>query len=263
MGPAKSETLLRARRGECLCGTLFHLGSPELCEAAALSPLDFCVLDWEHGLWNDVNLPAAIRVLEPSSMLSLVRVPSVQGPWIKKALDWGADGVIVPGVRNLEDARYCVTEAKYAPLGRRGVGPLRSSRYYTRLHEVVADGNEGTLLWLMVETASFVEELPEACRLEGVDGFMIGRNDLAQSLGQPFSEIRAETEEAAARAQDICVQAGKPVGSFGGSEDDVARWAAAGSSIFVVGDDAQFARDGMAASSALFGRQVARLSGQY
>jgi 4-hydroxy-2-oxoheptanedioate aldolase len=255
--PGKRDTIARARRGEALSGTLFNLGSPDLCDAAAMCPLDFCVLDWEHGLWNELNLPPAIRVLEESPMLCIVRVPSVGGPWIKKALDWGADGVIVPGVKDFAEAQHCVAEGKYAPLGRRGVGPLRESRYYTRLHECVRQGNERTLLWLMIETSSLVEDLARVCALEGVDGFVIGRNDLSQSLGRPFAEWRDQTEAMAMRAQEICVAAGKPVGSFGGTADDVVRWAGAGATIFVVGDDAQFARDGMAAVAEMIGRQAA------
>jgi 2-keto-3-deoxy-L-rhamnonate aldolase RhmA len=242
----KQATLARYRARQRLIGTSFDLGSPAVVEAAAAAPLDWCVLDWEHALWNDVNLPSAIQVLAQSPMLCIVRVPCVPGPWIKKALDWGADGVLVPNIRNLAEARLCVEDAKYAPIGRRGVGPYRPSKFYTDVHSIVRSANENTLLWLMIEKASLVEELEEVCRLPGVDGFVVGRNDLAQSTGRAYADCSAETDALAEKAMAICVAAGKPVGCFSGDPAEVLRWAERGVNLLTVGDDAQFIRDGMA-----------------
>jgi len=247
------ETLARYRARRPFIGTSFDLGSPAVIEAAAALPLDWCVLDWEHALWNETNLPSALQVLAGSPMLGIVRVPHAEGPWIKKALDWGADGVLVPNVRDPAEARRCVEEAKYAPLGRRGVGAYRPSKFYTDLHSVVGSANENTLLWLMVEKVSLVAELAEVCALPGVDGFIVGRNDLAQSTGRAYADGAAETDALAERAMDICVAAGKPVGCFSGDPEEVKRWAARGVNLLTVGDDAQFIRDGMAWVAAQLG----------
>jgi 2-keto-3-deoxy-L-rhamnonate aldolase RhmA len=246
-------TLARYRARQRLVGTSFDLGSPAVVEAAAAVPLDWCVLDWEHALWNDTNLPTAIQALSNSPMLCIVRVPCVAGPWIKKALDWGADGVLVPNVRDLAEARLCVEEAKYAPVGRRGVGPYRPSKFYTDLNAIVRTANENTLLWLMIEKASLVNELEAVCALPGVDGFIVGRNDLAQSTGRAYADCSAATDALAEKAMAMCVAARKPVGCFSGDPDEVLRWAATGVNLLTVGDDAQFIRDGMAAVAAQLG----------
>lgn len=242
--PKKS--LARCRAGLPVRGTNFDLGSPAVVEAALAVELDWCVLDWEHGLWNEVNLPQVLQLLAPSPMFTIVRTPYVSGPWIKKALDWGADGVLVPNMRTLQEVRECVREAKYAPLGQRGVGPYRPSGFWADLDSYLRAGNERTLLWFMIETIDFVRILNEVCALPGVDGFVVGRNDLAQSLGRAYAECAAQVDALAEEALATCVAAGKPVGIFGGSGADNRRWAAAGATLLNLGDDAQFIRDGMA-----------------
>lgn len=262
--PIKSN-LQRFHKGDVLWGASFNLGSPTVCELAATLNLDWALLDWEHGLWNDVTLPLAIRNFAGSPVLCVVRVPHAEGPWIKKVLDWGADGVLVPGIRNLAEARACVDEAKYAPVGCRGVGPLRPSEFYAKLHETVAGGNERTLLWLMIEKTSMFKELAEICAMEGVDGFMIGRNDLAQSMGRAFSEAREETNELARQAMSACVTAGKAAGCFRGTPEETSEWLASGARLILLGDDVQFLRNGFKAASELLGFQggTESSSGQY
>ena len=244
--PLPKASLIRCRQGLQTWGTLFSLGSPEVIQAATLHPLDWCLLDWEHGLWHEGNLPSALRMLTPSPMLGLVRVPFLTGPWIKKALDWGADGVLVPNIRHAEDAWQCIQQARYAPLGQRGVGPLLPSKFYTQLHTSVRDGNSHTLLWLMIETVSMIDELEEICRMPGIDGFLVGRNDLAQSLGQSYADSRSQVDALAEKALRICRASGKPAGCFAGGPADLRRWQACGATLLIGGDDAQFIRDGMA-----------------
>ena len=245
-GTSKQATLARYRKRENLIGTSFDLGSPTVIEAATAVALDWCILDWEHALWNDANLPVAIQNLAHSPMLCIVRVPHITGPWITKALDWGADGVLVPNIRDFAEAQICVEQAKYAPLGHRGVGAYRPSNFYTELNSYVRTGNESTLLWLMVEKASLVDHLEEVCSLPGIDGFMIGRNDLAQSLGYAYADHSKKVDILAEKAMGICVAADKSVGCFSGDPEEVLRWASLGVNLLTVGDDAQFIRDGMA-----------------
>ena len=76
----KAATLERFYNRETLIGTSFDLGSPAVVEAAKLTPLDWCVLDWEHALWNEISLPIAIQSLYDSPMLCIVRVPHLNGP---------------------------------------------------------------------------------------------------------------------------------------------------------------------------------------
>ncbi len=98
----------------------------------------------------------------------------------------------------------------------------------------------------MIETVDFVGILDEVCALPGADGFIVGRNDLAQSLGKAYAECAAETDALAEDAMAKCVTAGKPVGIFGGTGEDNLRWAAAGATLLNLGDDAQFIHDGLA-----------------
>lgn len=260
----KAATLERFYNRETLIGTSFDLGSPAVVEAAKLTPLDWCVLDWEHALWNEISLPIAIQSLYDSPMLCIVRVPHLNGPYIKKALDWGADGVIVPNVHGVEEAKFAIEEAKYVPLGHRGVGPYRPSKNYTQLDPYVKAGNHDCLLWFMLEQNDLVDELDEVCQMEGVDGFIVGRNDLSQSTGKFYSEQSEFVDALAEKAMMTCVKHGKSVGIFSGDPKEVLRWADMGVNLLTIGDDAEFIREGMASvAEKLKGKPVERVEKDY
>lgn len=260
----KAATLERFYNRETLIGTSFDLGSPAVVEAAKLTPLDWCVLDWEHALWNEISLPIAIQSLYDSPMLCIVRVPHLNGPYIKKALDWGADGVIVPNVHGVEEAKFAIEEAKYVPLGHRGVGPYRPSKNYTQLDPYVKAGNHDCLLWFMLEQNDLVDELDEVCQMEGVDGFIVGRNDLSQSTGKFYSEQSEFVDALAEKAMMTCVKHGKSVGIFSGDPKEVLRWVDMGVNLLTIGDDAEFIREGMASvAEKLKGKPVERVEKDY
>ena len=260
----KSAAIEKFRARENMIRTSFDLGSPAVVEASALTPLDWCVLDWEHALWNATTLPAAIQALKDSPMLCIVRVPSVYGPFIKKALDWGADGVIVPNIHGVEEARMCIEEGKFVPLGHRGVGPYRPSKNYTQIDPYVKRANHDTLLMLMLEKKSLVDELEEVCKMEGIDGFIVGRNDLSQSTGRFYSDCEEEIDQLAQDAMDICVANNKCVGIFSGDPEEVLRWEKRGVNMMIIGDDAEFIRDGMTSvAEKLNGRPVAKVEKDY
>lgn len=241
----KAAALKKFHARERMIGTSFDLGSPAVVEASKLVPVDWCVLDWEHALWNEVSLPTAIQALYDSPMLCIVRVPSLYGPYIKKALDWGADGVIVPNIHGVEEAKLAIEEAKYVPIGHRGIGPYRPSKNYTEIYEYARKGNENTVLMFMLEQKALVDSLDEVCELEGVDGFIVGRNDLSESTGVFYPDQVEKIDKYAEEAMLKCVEHNKCVGIFSGDPEEVLRWADMGINMMTIGDDAEFIREGM------------------
>lgn len=241
----KEPALERFRKREPMIGTSFDLASQNVVEASKLAPLDFCILDWEHGLWDETTLPGTIATLYDSPMLCFVRVPHLMGPYIKKVLDWGADGVIVPNAHGVEDAKLAIEEAKYVPIGHRGIGPYRPSKNYTEIYEYAKCGNEDTLLMFMLEQIDLVNSLDEVCALEGVDGFIVGPNDLSCSLGKFYPDQRDEVNALAEKAMLRCVENEKCAGIFFGDYDQIVRWKDQGINLMIIGDDAEFIREGM------------------
>ncbi|MBM3264542.1 MAG: hypothetical protein FJY97_14100, partial [candidate division Zixibacteria bacterium] len=113
----------KLRNGEVTFGVSVGTNSPDVVEAVSNLPIDWIWFDAEHGVLNLENLAPLLQVARGATPVSLVRVPWNDMVMIKKALDIGAEGLIIPWVNNREQAEYAVRAAKYPPQGQRGIGP--------------------------------------------------------------------------------------------------------------------------------------------
>ncbi|PXW95922.1 HpcH/HpaI aldolase family protein [Mycolicibacterium moriokaense] len=166
-------------------GCLF-LGSSFAAEVVGAQDLDFVVVDCQHGLIGLQAMTDVLGALSRMSPVPLVRVPSIEAGWVGRALDAGAEGVIVPMVNSRREAEAAVAACRYPPDGVRSFGPVRSSPHVGFEPAVV---NKNILCLPMIETRSALDSIDDILSVPGLDGCYIGPADLAIGLGlQPFQD---------------------------------------------------------------------------
>ena len=159
-------------------------GHPAVLDAAASVGPDFICVDTQHGAPLDTLDISTFTALASYGVASLVRVEALDEARIGRALDLGADGVIIPLVESAEDAGRAVAACRYAPGGRRSFGV--QTRRLPNL------GESEPICWIQVETAGAMEQLDEIASIEGVDGLYVGPADLGLALvGEPAGDVRS------------------------------------------------------------------------
>lgn len=170
----------RLRRGELRHAAWLALRDPLAAEAIARSGVDLVVFDQQHGGVETGELIGLLQAAQPF-VPALVRLPSVDPTAVTRALDLGADGVVVPLVDSVEDARRAVAAALYPPAGTRSYGPLRASlRFGPDYRERVA---EHALVIAMIETTNALAAVEAIAAVPGLGGLFIGPADLGLALG--------------------------------------------------------------------------------
>lgn len=211
---------------------------------------DFVWIDAQHGLLDYRDIVETIRACEIAGTGSLVRVPWLEAGAIGKALDAGADGVIVPCVDSLEEAKAAIDAAKFPPLGRRSYGARRQIDRHGRLYSDTA--NHDQLLIVQIESPAAVDIAEEIAALPGVDALMIGPDDLLLRRGISMSAprspdlLRSDMERIAAAAR----KQGKLAVGLGFDEAMIALNIELGYKLIVSGGDVPFLATGSAAASA-------------
>jgi 2-dehydro-3-deoxyglucarate aldolase len=229
----------RLLAGERLAGTVVSLPAPEIAELLATIGFDWLFVDMEHGPLGIRDAQALLQAAGPDCPC-LVRVPTGEEAWIKKALDIGAAGVIVPQVNSAEQARRVVSLCKYPPIGVRGVGLARAQGYGTRFQEYLAKANEQVLVVIQAETAQAVENIDSIARVPGLDAILIGPFDLSSSLGKPGALADPDVVAAIARVRDACQQAGVRLGAFAADVPAARAFIDQGFTLIATGADIMF-----------------------
>lgn len=175
----------RVRRGEVTIGSWMSLGSPAIAEIMADAGFEWLVIDLEHSVTTLREAESLIRVIELKGCTPLVRVTSNNSDQIKRVMDAGAHGVIVPMVNTPEDARAAARAVRYPPQGTRGVGLGRAQGYGARFAEYAAQINETAVVIAQIEHVDALRNLEAILTTEGIDGSLIGPYDLSASLGKP------------------------------------------------------------------------------
>lgn len=162
-------------------GVWTTIADPVVVGLAARAGFDYTCIDMQHGLATDSDLPTLLRYLRGTPTTTVVRVPAADFPAIGRALDLGADGVVVPMVENAEQAALAVAAARYptsTPPGRRSWGPI-----FADLDGVTPPHVADPLVIVMIETPGAFEAVEEIASVPGVDALYVGPYDLALSSG--------------------------------------------------------------------------------
>ncbi len=223
-------------RGDLLVGTMITLNAPEVAELLAEVGFDWLFIDAEHGVFEARELQALLQAAGTATPV-LVRVAAGTEVPIKKALDVGASGVIVPLVNTAEQAAEVVRLARYAPAGSRGVGIARAHGYGLHLAEYVHTANERVAVIVQAEHIEAVRNIEAIVRVAGIDAVLVGPYDLSASMGKVGQVEDGEVRQAIDRVTAVCKDAGIRLGIFGVSAAAVKPYIDQGYTLIVVGVD--------------------------
>jgi len=233
----------RLKGGEILLGTMVTLPSAAAAEILAGLGFDWLFIDGEHGPLETRELGEILQAVSHKTAC-IVRVPEAAEVPIKKALDLGAHGIIVPQVNTAEQAANVVRFARYAPDGARGVGLARAHGYGQRLREYLATANSETAVIVQAEHVQAVENIESIVRVPGVDAVLLGPYDLSASLGKMGQIDDPVVVAAIRRVTDVCRAAGMPLGYFGVTAKAVQPYVALGYTLIVAGVDTLYLGNG-------------------
>lgn len=161
------------------------LGSPLAAEQLAHLGFDWLVIDQEHAAIDATLTQSLLQAISTTEVVPLVRVPWNRGEWIKRALDAGAYGVVVPMVMQRADAEAAVDATRYPPIGSRSLGGSRPRLYGGA--DYVEHADEEILLVAQIEHIRAVENAREILSVPGIDAYFIGPTDLCASMGLPYT----------------------------------------------------------------------------
>jgi 2-dehydro-3-deoxyglucarate aldolase len=203
----------RLKKGDLLVGTLVTLASMETAEIMAEAGFDWLFIDMEHSM---LGIPQAQAILQcvGERVDCILRVPLNDEIWIKKALDTGAAGIIVPQVNSIEDARRAVRYSKYPLQGRRSVGMARAQSYSTISQEFLESANANTAVIIQAEHIEAVMNIEAIITVEGIDAVLIGPYDLSASMGLVGQVDSTEVQSAIETVRQTCQKHGIPPGIF-------------------------------------------------
>ena len=169
--------------GGTALGGWMSMREPLLAEAVATLDVDYVCIDMQHGLADIGDVFAMLQAMDRHPVTPVVRVPWNEQGIIGRVLDMGALGVIIPMVNSADEARAAVAACRYAPLGRRSVGPIVPNLRYGPGYFSTA--NERLICIPMIETEVAVSRIDEILAVDGIDAIYVGPSDLAVSMGLP------------------------------------------------------------------------------
>lgn len=202
----------RLKRGESAFGAWCGLDSLATIEAMTHLDFDWILIDGEHGLTSaDACLPQ-IQAADRRDKAVFVRVPRLDPALIGRVLDAGAHGVMVPKVNSAAQAAAVVDACCYPPAGQRGIGPHRSSQYFTNVPDTLMHSNDRVVIAIQIESREAVEAIDAILATPGLDVAFIGPADLSASLGHfgrpQHNEVECIFSHVLERAQKSGVAAG-------------------------------------------------------
>jgi 4-hydroxy-2-oxoheptanedioate aldolase len=214
--------------GEDVVGTFQYYPSAAVTETLTLAGMDFAVLDQEHAPFSARDTMHATMAAQRAGGNAVVRVRRLDAAEIQRALDVGADGVMVPQVETRADAAAARDAARFAPLGDRGLSQFVRAGGYAGGADYTATQNETTALVLQIEGERGVENVEEILAVEGVDVLFLGPYDISASLGIPGQVRDDRVEELMADVVAAAERADVAVGAFADDPDMARRWLDAG-----------------------------------
>ena len=166
-------------------GTFVQSGSPEFLEAAGYAGFRYIAVDLEHTYYGVERTAEMIRAGESADLCMLARVPALDAVWIKKSLDFGASGIIVPNIDTAEQARQAVRLCRFAPEGLRGACPgVRANCYGKGGPEYYTEANRQVAVIPLVESPEGVRNFSEIVAVPGISAVFLGPVDLSVAMGR-------------------------------------------------------------------------------
>lgn len=202
----------RLSRSEITIGSWVTLGHPSIAEIMAAAGFDWLVLDMEHSVLELGEVQAIIQVLDAKQCPAIVRLTSNHPDQIKRVMDAGATGVMVPMIKSAADAKAAVDGVYYPPRGQRGVGLARAQGYGNSFQAYRQWLEENAVIVAMIEHVDAVRNIDDILAVPGIDAYIIGPYDLSGSMGRPGDLNHPDVQTAIAQILEAGRRAGKPGG---------------------------------------------------
>lgn len=234
-------------------GTWLTIGHPAVGELAAHVGFDFVVVEGEHTGNSLETIESVVRGVDSVSgpTEAIVRVEGNDEFVLKRTLDLGPAGVLVPMVETAAEAEAVVERTTYPPEGIRGLGAGRAQGYGATLDDYAARADEELVRLVQVETGTAVENAAEIAAVEGIDGLFVGTVDLGMSLGTRNAGDDGRLADAVGTVIDDSHAAGASVGALATTEEERRERAGWDVDFLVSGVDSLHVLDGMEAAKEL------------
>ncbi len=237
----KTQALKRFRAklkaGDPVYGLWVTLESASITEMAVALGMDWVVVDAEHGHldWKEIN--EHIRAGLRSDTLVLVRLVERNTSLTKRALDIGADGIVIPWVESAEQIEEAIRDCRYPPEGRRGIGGERATAWGQCFAQHTFEANEHVLMVPLIESVAAIPNVPAMCQVNGTDVFFFGPADFSASAGHRGQWEGPGVAEQILRLKDVFIAAGKHCGLLTTSNENIAERRDQGFRMLGVGTD--------------------------
>lgn len=197
----------KLKEGKPLIGTLMQMPLPEVAEIFVAAGYDWLFVDLEH---SPMDARAAINILMAADkhVPCVVRVPWNDEAYIKKALDIGATGIIVPLVNTVADAKLAVGRCKYPPQGFRSVGITRAQRFGLEFEDYMKRANDEVAVLIQIEHIEAVRNIEQILDVTGIDAVFVGPFDLSGSMDKPGEINDPEVQTAIKSVIGACEKRG-------------------------------------------------------
>ncbi|MBS0497668.1 MAG: 2,4-dihydroxyhept-2-ene-1,7-dioic acid aldolase [Proteobacteria bacterium] len=202
----------RLDRSELTIGSWVTLGHPSIAEIMASAGFDWLVLDMEHSVLELGEVQMIIQVLDAKQCPAIVRLTSNHPDQIKRVMDAGATGIMVPMIKSAADAKAAVDGVYYPPRGQRGVGLSRAQGYGASFQAYRQWLEENAVIVVMIEHVDAVKAIDEILAVPGIDAYIIGPYDLSGSMGRPGDLNHPDVQAAIAQVLEAGRRAQKPGG---------------------------------------------------
>jgi 4-hydroxy-2-oxoheptanedioate aldolase len=236
------------QEGHPSVGTWLSMGSITAARFLARAGFAWLTVDIEHSLVDWETATHMFAAIADAGCVALARVPSNRHDHIKRVLDNGAHGIVVPMVNTREEALAAVAAAKYPPAGNRSVGgSVHALNFGTTAGDYFARANDEILVVLQCEHIQAVDDADAVFSVPGIDAIFVGPNDLAASMrgkdGRPPSgELSAQTHK---RILQACQRNKVPAGFHCTSADEVLQRIEEGWQFLAIGSELRMMLDGV------------------
>jgi len=192
-------------------GSWITLGHPSIAEVMADAGFDWLCIDMEHTVIDYTQAQNLISVIQGKGVLAYVRVGENNNRIIKRVLDAGTDGIIVPMVNTKEDAQNAVNAVRYPPDGKRGVGLARAQGYGFAFDEYLKKQKKIDII-VQIEHIEAIKNLKAILSVRGISGSIIGPYDLSASIGKPGKYEDDNVIEALKEYEKLSLELKMPMG---------------------------------------------------
>ena len=206
-------------KNEFSLGSWITLNNSSVAEIMADAGFDWLCIDLEHTSIDYNEAQQLILAIQSKGLKAFVRVGENNSRIIKRVLDAGADGIIVPMVNSKIEAQNAVNSVKYPPEGKRGVGLSRAQGYGFNFEKYRDKISKKIILIAQIEHIDAINNLKEIIETDGIDGTFIGPYDLSGSLGKPGEYDDPEVKKAIEKYESIALTYDKLIGYHSVSVD--------------------------------------------